>query len=174
MKMWIARTIEKLTPQLRNKTKAQFHQHFTYKFFVRTLFQQLFYINVTRKSCRNDIHMKNLCVKCWWNWHQYFDRIWRCNYETIKWVLFRSNLRWSATTTTSMLIQCILNEPTKNNHLLFTNMFFSIIFFGYFALISPILESNLVPKHTQLVFNAYQSITSIHVTALFCVYITIW
>jgi len=54
-----------------NSTGCQFHQHFTYKFFVQKSFRQLFssYMYV-EKSCRNNIHMKNSYVKCWWNWHR--------------------------------------------------------------------------------------------------------
>jgi len=31
-------------------TCSQFHRHFTYKFFVRTSFWQLFYIHITREK----------------------------------------------------------------------------------------------------------------------------
>jgi hypothetical protein len=44
--------------------RCQFHQRFTYEFFVRTSF---FYVHVTRE---NNVRTKNSYVKRWWNWHQ--------------------------------------------------------------------------------------------------------
>ncbi len=38
---------------------SQFHQHFTYKFFVRTSF---FYVHVTRKSCQNATFVWKICM----------------------------------------------------------------------------------------------------------------
>ncbi len=40
----------KLLKILRSIPRCQFHQHFTYEFFVRRSF---FYVHVTRKSCQN-------------------------------------------------------------------------------------------------------------------------
>ncbi len=53
---------------------CQFHQHFTYEFFVRTSsFRQLFlrtYVHMyVKKSCRNNVRTNFLYVKWWWNWH---------------------------------------------------------------------------------------------------------
>jgi len=45
---------------------SQFHQHYTRAFFVWIFCQSQ---NVTRNSCRNNACMKNLYIKCWWNWH---------------------------------------------------------------------------------------------------------
>ncbi len=49
----------------------QFHQLYMRAFFVLTLFRQLFTctrnVHVTRKSYQNDVRMKYLYVKCWWN-----------------------------------------------------------------------------------------------------------
>jgi hypothetical protein len=44
-------------------------------FMSKSLFCSFFYLHVTRESCRKDVHTKNLCIKCWWNWHlvQYLD-----------------------------------------------------------------------------------------------------
>jgi len=43
-------------------TCSQFHQHFTYKFFVRTSFQQLFYVHVTReKLLKQRLYEKFVC-----------------------------------------------------------------------------------------------------------------
>jgi len=47
-------------------SRCQFHQHFTYEFFIQTSFQKLFYVHV---SCRNNIRKKNARVECTWNWH---------------------------------------------------------------------------------------------------------
>ncbi len=43
-----------------NNTCHQFHQRFTRTFFVRIFCQSQ---NVTKKSCRNDVHTKNSYVK---------------------------------------------------------------------------------------------------------------
>jgi len=48
--------------------RCQFHQHFTFEFYVQMSLWQIFYVHVTEKSCRNNIRKKNLYVKCWWNW----------------------------------------------------------------------------------------------------------
>jgi len=37
-------------------------------FSYKRHFSSFFYVHVPRKICRNDIHTKNSCVKCWWNW----------------------------------------------------------------------------------------------------------
>ncbi len=52
-------------------TRCQFHQRFTYKFFVRKCFAQFFsgYVLALAKG-RKHFHMKIACVKCWWNWPQ--------------------------------------------------------------------------------------------------------
>jgi len=39
--------------------RCQFHQHFTYEFFVPTSF---FYVHVTRKSCRNATIVRKICT----------------------------------------------------------------------------------------------------------------
>jgi len=31
-------------------------------------FNSFYYVHATRKSCRNDVRMKNLYIKRWWNW----------------------------------------------------------------------------------------------------------
>jgi len=40
-------------------SRCQFHQHFMYKFFVRTSF---FYVHVTRKSCQNATFVRKICT----------------------------------------------------------------------------------------------------------------
>jgi len=40
-------------------SRCQFHQHFTYEFFVRTSF---FYIHVSRKSCQNVMFVPKICT----------------------------------------------------------------------------------------------------------------
>jgi len=51
--------------------RCQFHQHFTYKFFVRTSFRQLFFTYMwLEESCQNNFRTKNSYVKCWWNSQQ--------------------------------------------------------------------------------------------------------
>jgi len=55
--------------------RCQFHQHFTYKFFVRTLF---FYVHVTRKSCQNTTFFEKFVRLSWWNWLQQYVSFCRC------------------------------------------------------------------------------------------------
>jgi hypothetical protein len=31
--------------------------------------------NTIEKSCRKDVHTKNMCVKCWWNWRQVYKSV---------------------------------------------------------------------------------------------------
>ncbi len=52
-------------------TRCQFHQHFTYKFFIRTSFLQLFLVTfwLWQKICT-----KNARVKRWWNHTRYFSQ----------------------------------------------------------------------------------------------------
>jgi len=39
--------------------RRRFHQHFMYKFFLRTSF---FYVHVTRKSCQNVMFVQKICT----------------------------------------------------------------------------------------------------------------
>jgi len=47
---------------------GQFHQHLRANFLYERCFSSL---HVSRKSCRNDVCLKNLYVNCWWNWLQF-------------------------------------------------------------------------------------------------------
>ncbi len=59
------KTLMKLTPVVNFINIL--HTNFSYKWH----FSSCFYVHVTRKSCRNDVHMKKVIIKRWWNWHQY-------------------------------------------------------------------------------------------------------
>jgi len=54
---------EKALPQ--RKSGVNFINILRANFLYERCFLEL---HVCRKSCRNDIHTKNLYVKCWWNW----------------------------------------------------------------------------------------------------------
>jgi len=43
--------------EMKGESRCQFHQHFTYKFFVQSSF---FYTHVTRKSCQNATCVRNI------------------------------------------------------------------------------------------------------------------
>jgi len=47
------------TEHEQQKLRCQFHQHFTYKFFVQISF---FYVHVTRKSCQNATFVWKICT----------------------------------------------------------------------------------------------------------------
>jgi len=49
-----------LLPKQRTETYRQFHQHYTREIFVRKFVQSQ---NVSRKSCQNNVRMKNSYVK---------------------------------------------------------------------------------------------------------------
>jgi len=38
-------------------------------FLYERRFSSFYYVHATRKSCRNNVCMKNSYVKSWWNWH---------------------------------------------------------------------------------------------------------
>jgi len=66
---------------------SQFHQRFMRKFYVRKSFWQLFLLTCKlEKSSWKDICMKNLHVKCWWNWRLLEEKAARKTWN--------SNLSW--------------------------------------------------------------------------------
>jgi len=49
------------------EARCQFHQHFTWAFFIQKSFWQLFQFHVGRKSCAKHFRTKNVHRKRWWN-----------------------------------------------------------------------------------------------------------
>jgi len=45
---------------------------FVLLFCTNIILAAFLWFHEQRKSCQNDVRMKNLCVKCWWNWRKVY------------------------------------------------------------------------------------------------------